>query len=174
MKSKFNNVKRKLKRQSLDDYLDNIYYNNQELIDSKAQSFIDEINTNNYRSEPMTEKDWFKNHVKNYINFDNLSPKQAVDALGRSMMFSSAKENMQNNLMSGLKNFNLFKQFRELTKDSKGRYTKIDMSKMVWNKDDGVYIYDNNIMIDFRNSPLRIIMTDLRTGIQYISCSEDI
>lgn len=173
MKSKFNNVKRKLKRQSLDDYLDNIYYNNQELIDSKAQSFVDNINTNNYRAEPMTEKDWFKNHVKNYINFDNLSPKQAVDALGRSMMFSSAKENMQNNLMSGLKNFGAFKQFRELTKDSKGRYTKIDMSKMVWNKDDQVYIYDNYLIINFKNSPLGIEITDTRTNTTYIYNSEE-
>ena len=45
-----------------------------------------------------------------------------------------------------------------MIRDREGKFRAYDHNKLVWNSDQGVYIYDNRIAIDIRESPERIIL----------------
>lgn len=85
-----------------------------------------------------------------------LTASQALKTIARSTQFTSTRERIHENFWSGLKGFrDEYKLFRELTKE-RGRYTKLDDSKLVWNKDLKGYVYNNKVGIKYTNSPYGI------------------
>jgi hypothetical protein len=122
-------------------WLNSVYKNNKEIIDEKLSG------------RNVSPKTLFKRLVKEQIEQDKNTPTQALKTIARSRLFTEAKEMFREHAWSGLaEDPKAYKRFRELTKE-KGRYTKFDPNKLVWNKRDGVYVYNDEIVISFQNSP---------------------
>lgn len=125
---------------SKDAWLDAVYRSNKETID-KELGF-----------DGKSGKKIFKQMVNEYIS-EGMSPTKAVKTIARSTIFTTTKERLINNFYEGLKgDKEAYKAFRELTKE-KGRYTKFDTEKLVWNAEDRTYIYNSMVIISFQNSP---------------------
>lgn len=125
-------------------WIDAVYRNNKDTIRSGLadENGIPKKNT----------KAIFKAMVKEFIS-EGLSPTKAVKTIARGTLFTSNLERIRLNAYNSIiKDRVAYKAFREYTKE-KGRYTKFDEEKMVWDKSQGIYIYDNKIIIDFKNSP---------------------
>lgn len=133
----------------VDAWLNAVYRNNKETIMSGLadESGVPRKNT----------KATFKAMVKEFMK-EGLSPTKAVKTIARSTLFTSDAERIRLNAYGSLtKDKSVYKAFREYTKE-KGRYTKFDEGKMVWDKSQGIYIYNNRVTIDFKNSPYGIIV----------------
>lgn len=136
-------LKNKSKYKNTSTWLDAVYRNNKELIDSKVET------TGN-----TSKKQVFKKLVNEYIE-EGYSPTQAVKKLEKSTVFTDVKDRLKQNAYTAIKNDKeAYKEFRELTKN-KGRYSKVELDKFQYDKDTGNYIY-GNIMISFSNSPYTI------------------
>lgn len=128
-----------------DAWLNAVYRNNKTVIDKELGSL----------SAKKTPKAIFKQMVNEYIE-TGVSPTNAVKTIARSTLFTSVNERLKNNFYEGLKSERAaYKQFRELTKE-RGKYSKYDPKKLVWDKTDKVYIYDGSVIISFENSPFGI------------------
>ena len=118
-----------------------VYRNNKAIIDEKLSS-------------AGSPKKVFKQMIKEYME-EGLRPTKAVATIAQSRIFRPPlplPERMRENMMSGLVgDRSAYKAFREFTKE-KGRYTKIDKSKIIWSKSENAYIYGNTL-ISFQNSP---------------------
>lgn len=141
-------LKAKSKYKNTEAWLDAVYRNNKEYIDSKI------IVTSTRESK----KAIFKRMVGEYME-EGLSPTKALKTVSKSSVFVPYKERAVSNAYTALKADKLaYQQFRELTK-SGGKYTKIDMGKFVWDPDQKVYVYDNEVIIRFDNSPKQVIVS---------------
>lgn len=139
---------KKSKYKNTDSWLDAVYRNNKAVIDAELSGS---------RKSP---KAVFKRAVYEYIE-QGLSPTKAVKTLARSTKFTPKAERLQNNMWSGLTaDRDAYQQFRELTK-KKGRYTKFDRDKLVWDATDKVYIYDGSVIISYDNSPYGIKVSSI-------------
>lgn len=128
-----------------DTWLTAVYRNNKELIDSKL------ITTG--KEKPVRV---FKQIVGEYMD-QGLSPTKALKSLEKSTIFTSTKERMVSNAYNALKaDKQAYQMFRELTKGEKGRYSKVDLGRFVYDKDQGIYIYDNKVIVSFTNSPYQV------------------
>lgn len=137
----FKAKKAKSRYKNTDSWIDAVYRNNKEVIDNELSKF-------------GSPKRVFKQIVREHMD-EGLSPTAAMKTIARSTLFTSEKERIRNNMMTALKEDRAaYKAFRELTKE-KGKYTKFDPSKLVWNKDDHVYQYDD-VVISFENSPYEV------------------
>lgn len=89
--------------------------------------------------------------------------RKSFDKLSREGDFMSTQERAYRNLAglpSNLGN-NALKNFQNLIRDESGRFTKFDPDKMLWDKKNGVWIYDNKIIIDYRNSPQEVVIRSI-------------
>lgn len=97
----------------------------------------------------------FKASVNEYMS-QGLSPEKSMKTLVRSSLFTPPAERFRDNAMAGLKGDKAaYKAFRDMTRE-KGRFTKFDPSKMRYDKKEKVYVYDNRLIISFKNSPQRV------------------
>ena len=97
--------------------------------------------------------------VKEYRE-EGFTPLKAVDALEKSTLFTDIQDRFINNAYSAMKeDKDAYQIFRNLTKNAKGQYTKVDFSKFQYQ--DGKYIYNNSVVIDFTNSPYSVIVRRL-------------
>ena len=136
-------LKNKGKYKNTNTWLDAVYRNNKELIDSKLET------TGN-----TSKKQVFKKLVNEYMS-EGYSPTQAVKKLEKSTVFTDVKDRLKQNAYTAIKNDKeAYKEFRELTKN-KGRYSKVELDKFQYDKDTGNYVY-GNIVISFSNSPYTI------------------
>lgn len=137
------------KYKSTEHWLDAIYRKNKDFIDSKL----------NITNPKASKKTVFKNLVKEYIE-EGYTPKKAVDILSRTTIFTPEVERFQINAIEGIReDKQVWKRFRKLA----GWKTKIDPTKLVYDKSQGIYIYDGRLTIDFRNSPRQIIVAPIST-----------
>lgn len=128
-------------------YIRAVYLNNKEVIDAEL----------NFMGNPYQV---FKQQIIEYKE-QGKTVTEGIQTLARSTIFTSEEERFHENFWSGLKAFKEeYKQFKELTKE-KGRYTKLDDSKLKWDKDARGYVYDNKILISYENSPFGIRFTKL-------------
>lgn len=133
------------KYKNTDKWLDAVYRNNKELIDQRLSTVS---------VGKLSKRKIFKDIVHEYME-NGASPTKALHKAANSTIFLPKRDRLVDNALKGLRSSpDAFKQFRELTKE-KGRYTKIDPTKFIWQ--DGTYIYDN-VRISFTNSPLEIFV----------------
>ena len=91
-----------------------------------------------------------------------MSPTQALKTAVRTTVFTPQEQRFKENFISGLKQFkDEFKHFRKLA----GWKSKFDPNKLRWDKENGVYIYDNKIMINFKNSPFSVDVSEYEENI---------
>lgn len=139
----------KTKYKSTSRWLDAVYRNNKELIDSKIE-------------EPAgrtSKKEVFKQLVKEYQD-EGYTAKTALKKVSRSTIFTTSKERLQANAYEGIiDDKEAYRSFREMTKVH-GKYQKVEYDKFVYDKDSHSYIYDNKIRISFENSPKEIIVEE--------------
>ena len=109
-------------------YLEAVYQNNKQIIDSAFQD----------RGKP---KVLFKQQVLEHVE-QGKTLKEAIQTVGRTRDFTTAKEQFHANFYKGFKGYPLeYKQLRELTKVG-GRYTKFDDAKLEWDQNAKGYVYD--------------------------------
>ena len=132
---------------STSQWLDAVYRNNKEFIDSRL----------NVTKPKASKKTVFKNLVREYMD-EGYSPTKALNTLRRTTICTSEAERVRRNALSAVRNDkDTYKAFRKLA----GWKQKIDPSKLVYDKDQHIYIYDQRITISFRNSPKEIIIGEL-------------
>lgn len=100
----------------------------------------------------------FINNIEAQKVVGNLTTRQALDKLAKSEAFTPAGDRLKENIQSALKKYGKLKEFKSLIRDEKGRFTKFDESKLKWDKESHMYIYDNKITIDITNSPEDVII----------------
>lgn len=131
---------------SVNKYIQGVYYANKEKINSKLEG-IGSPKATNYKKFQML--------VKAYIE-QGSTPEQAVRSVSLSNFFETQKGRYNIYFMEGLKKFpDQYQKFRELTKE-KGKYTKFDPEKLFWDFEDKVYVYNGNIVIRFKPSPVTV------------------
>ena len=129
---------------STEGWLDAVYRNNKAIIDKELAGV-----------SGKSPKTVFKKIIGEYME-EGMSSTKAMKTLARSTIFTTEKERLLNNFYEGLKgDKDAYKEFRELTKE-KGRYSKFDPNKLVWNKVDKVYTYNDSVIISYENSPFGI------------------
>ena len=125
-----------------DAWIDAVYRNNKEIIDKELS----------FAGKPRAT---FKQMVEEYMD-EGLRPTEAVSTIARSTLFTSELERLQNNFYQGLKgDKEAYKLFREFTKE-RGKYAKFDPNRLKWNKEDKFYVYGDNVIISFQNSPFGV------------------
>lgn len=133
--------KAKYKYKNEKAWLDAVYRNNRELIES-ALSGVRETNKKKIFVQLIQER----RDVKGETLY------QAVRRIGKTDVFSSKKERAQENILNAIKREkDIFKTFRKVT----GWNEKIDVTKFRWDYDDKVYKY-GDVVIDISNSPYEI------------------
>lgn len=112
-----------------------------------------------------TEEEAFLRDIREYAGDTSFrSARKAFDKLSREEDFMSREERAVRNLkgmLSGTKvgQKSAMNVLQDLTRDKSGHYQKVDYSKMTWNG--SIWIYDGRIGIDFRNSPVEVVISVL-------------
>lgn len=155
----FKRLKTKGKYKSLDKYLDAIYRQNKDLIDRKILNEQDlELAPNREKLLRQSKKKLFKDYVKEYMD-EGYKVDQAIKKVSNSRTFLDYDDLAKDNALSGLKeDKDAYREFRELTKE-KGRYTKIDVSKITY-IGNNEYSY-GGVVISFKNSPKEVVVRKL-------------
>lgn len=120
-------------------WLDAVYRNNKQVIDSAIRS----------PDPKMSKKSQFKQLVKEYMD-EGLSPTKALNTLARTETFTPEAERLRSNAIKGLKRD---KAAAEAFRRAKGWNEKFDESKMKYDKENHIYVYDERVTISFRQSP---------------------
>lgn len=121
--------------------------------------FLKDVYYRNISAIPSgTTVDMFVTQVQSYkIGYDtNITG--ALNKLANAEIYTPYTERAGDNVMSVLEKHGQLKKFKTLIRDSQGRFVKYDRSKLRWDHDSQVYIYDNKISIDVRNSPEQVII----------------
>ena len=134
--------KSKSKYKNKDRWIDAVYRANKAFIDERLE---------NLTNPKQSKKTVFKNLVNEYID-EGLAPVKALNTLSKTTIFTDVKDRLHSNVLTALKNENLDKEFRKLA----GWKNKFDPDKLVWDKDEKIYVYDNKVKISFKNSPYGI------------------
>ena len=145
---------------SEDSYLDAVYRKNREKIDKAyaKEAKAKKLSLTEYGSLRRR----FKERVKYVQESRKVSLKTAVKLYSNFTIFKSRHEIGVENFLSGLKkNPEAWNQFRNLNRDEKGRYLPFDPDKLKWINGKEA-IYDNRIIVSFMDSPVAIVITDLR------------
>lgn len=109
----------------------------------------------------------FKGAVESYKIAYDTNITGALKKLENTRAFTPEVERLHSNMWQSLKNYRAVSKFQQLTRDKGGRFTKFDTSKLVWDRENQVYVYDNKVSISFNNSPQQIVLFDLSTGSRY-------
>lgn len=162
MKLKAKKARRKYKNDLA--YIRAVYRNNKSTIDAAFPpedflgqkpftSFRRYVEDQLYKHDPTTMKIL---KTKSGKPIKSSTVNKTIESIARSEKFTSKFERLTTNAFTGIKKFpSAYKRFRELTK-MHGRYAKIDSSKMEWNYDINGYIYDNRLVIIYKNSPAKV------------------
>lgn len=135
---------------STDAWLDAVWRNNEDRI-REAFSGI---------AKPKAS---FKNAIREYMA-EGLSPQKSMKTLVRSTLFTPTVERFRDNALAGLKGDKAaYKAFRDMTRD-RGKFSKFDPSKLRYDKKEKIYIYDNRVIISFKNSPQRVDVRPIGGG----------
>lgn len=112
-------------------------------------------------------KEEFFKGVRSRKELKELNVRQAINDLTKARAFTPYQDIARENLLEVLKKNDLYNQFRSLTRDTKGRYTSVNIQALKWDKDEQMYVYDNReingktIGILIKNSPIRLtILSD--------------
>ena len=125
-----------------------IYQRNKALIDAAYADAAGEVKSP-YRN--------FKAQVQEYTLSRGFKISEALEIIGRTEKFRVGEGTWwQKNVIDGLKTAGVFKEFQFLTR-VKGRFVAPDPSKLLY-VGDKTYIYDNRVLISFRNSPVEVIV----------------
>ena len=146
---------RKSKLESKSEYLDRVYQQNREKIDTAYHAYIgtgSAINTDFIKRS-------FKNLVNEYME-DGYTLNQAAKKVLNKDMFTPVSERFQNNVYTAIKGEpDVYKEFRNLTRNKKGQFTAIDMSnfhyegrKVVGGTEYSIYKY-NDVYVYLSQSP---------------------
>lgn len=96
----------------------------------------------------------FIDQVQSLKELRDVNVRQAIKIVSRYKAFTPKSDIMKENAIQGLKSWDLYQDFRNLTRDEKtGRFTKVDYSKLKWDRESNRYIYDNRIAIVYNDSP---------------------
>ena len=145
---------------SEESYLDAVYRKNKELIDKSYKKAFEKAGTDIKVLKSF--KKYFKSEVRRLQETNSITLKKAVKLYANYPIFKSKGEVGIDNFLSGLKkNPEAWNQFRNLNRDEKGRYLPFDPDKLKWINGKEV-IYDNRIIVSFLDSPVAIVITDLR------------
>lgn len=149
---KFKSDKKRKDFKSEDAYLSYVYEQNKEKIDAVRVKKGD----NEYM--PLT-KEMFINQVKARKIINNTNVSGALNDLGKTVGFTPVGERAKENILKGLRSHDKYGEFRNLLRDEKGHYQKVDLNNLKWNSDIGGYIYSGfnsnyNIQIIVKNSPI--------------------
>lgn len=161
--------KPKFTNQSAEDWLNEAYESNKEMID-KVYANVSSVVTGKITTKEafiteVGERVYGKDFTKMNIDFGRLPREEftkvrgAFNTISHGGDFMSAQERAIRNI-SGMKSNlgkNAFYDLQNLTR-TKGKFSKFNYGKMKWNKEEGVWIYDDRIIIDFRNSPVEIVL----------------
>lgn len=158
MAYKFNKgVKRRKDFKTQDQYLDYIFDQN--------RSKLTEV-------YGINAKETFKGQVESYKIAYDTNITGALKKLANKKAFTPEVERLKSNMWQSLKNYKAVNTFQQLTRDKKGKFTKFDTSKLVWDRENRVYVYDNRVSISFNNSPQQIVLTDIQSGENYMFGAE--
>lgn len=125
-----------------------IYQHNKELINAAYADAAGEVKSP-YRN--------FKAQVEEYVFGRGFKISEALGIIGRTEKFRGGEGTWwQKNVIDGMKTAGIYKEFQFLTR-VKGRFAAPDPSKLQY-VGDKTYIYDNRVLISFRNSPVEVIV----------------
>lgn len=110
----------------------------------------------------------FKGAVESYKIAYGTNINGAIQKLENTKAFTPEVERLKSNMWQSLKSYKAVSTFQQLTRGQGGRFTKFDTSKLVWDRENRVYVYDNKVSISFDNSPQQITLFDLSTGSNYV------
>lgn len=148
----------KYTNQTEEEWLNEAYEANKEMID-KVYGRVAGVVTGRITTKQSFIYD-IKEHAEAYGFGDSFTAlRKGFDKIAHEGDFMPAQERAIRNI-SGMKSNlgkNAFYDLQNLTRE-KGRFSKFDYNKMIWNRKEGVWIYDNRIVIDFRNSPLEVVL----------------
>lgn len=140
--------KKRSKYKSVDHWLEAVYRKNRDEIDTAL------ADVKNKRSS-------FINLVKGYME-EGLRPEKALGKLINSTIFTPEAVRFKQNVLEAIKSHGKFKEFRNLIKDARGKFAKVELSKFSYDKKNKVYYYytdaGNIVIINFTNSPEDIIL----------------
>lgn len=135
---------------TVNTWLNAVYRNNKEFIDTKLQK-VQSVKTGKRSTLSV-----FKELVKENIE-EGMRPTQALNTVAKSTVFTDVSDRLKSNAYHGLlSDKDAYKKFRELTKE-RGKYTKIDANKFQWDSASNSYIY-GSVRISFKNSPFEVIV----------------
>ena len=153
---KFKKVSKKTRFKTTDKYLDSIYRNNKDIIDKAFDVDPDDLGKVINNKKLRSKRERFKEVVREYMD-EGKTVDQALKSISNSELFTEYKERAHNNLYDALKDDrDAYRKFRELTKDDKGRFTKVDLTQFEY-IGNGEYQY-GDVVISFTNSPEEIII----------------
>ena len=133
---------------SEDRWLYAIYQHNKALIDAAYADAAGEVKSP-YRN--------FKAQVREYTLSRGFKTSEALEIIGRTEKFRGGEGLWyQKNVIDGLKTAGVYKDFQNLTR-SHGRFQAPNPSLLIY-VGDRSYIYDNRVIIIFRNIPLVVIV----------------
>ena len=95
----------------------------------------------------------FIEQVQSLKELRDVNVRQAIKIVSRYEAFTPKSDIMKENAIQGLKSWDLYRDFRNLTRDEKGRFTKVDYSKLKWDRESNRYVYDNKVAIVYNDSP---------------------
>ena len=99
----------------------------------------------------------FKSQVREY-KAQGYSTKESIKIVSNTRAFRPAGVPWYiENAVQGMKTMGVWQQFLQLNRDARGRFLPFDIYKMKY-IGDKVYLYDNRIVIEFRNSPVGIYL----------------
>ena len=123
------------------------------------EAFLKDVYQKNLSAiPPGTTENMFINQVQAHKVAYETNITGALNKLANKSQYTPYTERAGDNVMSALQRHGMLKKFKTMIRDREGKFRAYDHNKLVWNSDQGVYIYDNRIVIDIRESPERIIL----------------
>lgn len=152
----------KVKNKTLDQWLDESYEMNKSVID-KVYARTVRVLTQEETTKEAFIRDMQQTAETYKFGTGFKAMRKSFDKFSREGDFMSSQERAFHNLASMKSNLgdNAMYQFQNLIRDN-GKFASFEPAKMIWNKKEGVWIYDNSIIIDFRNSPYQIVLRRIR------------
>lgn len=122
--SKKYGLPRKSKMETKEEYLDKVYQLNKDKINDAYHAYIG--------TGPAIDDRFISNSFKNLVNEyieDGYTLNQATKKVLNKDMFTPVRERFQSNVYEAIKgDKDIYKDFRNLTRNKKGQYTTIEVS----------------------------------------------
>lgn len=124
------------------------------------EAYLRDVYRRNASVIPNTESQFVK-QVQGYKSIIKSEGKRGsiTDALNRmshSRAYTPYKDIAAENVKNALITFGKWNEFQTGIRDKSGRFSSLDWSKLIWDKERNVYNYDGKVLIDLKNSPLGV------------------